>query len=123
MVIQNIFTSLVALALASARFTDAQQPGKVPRIGYLTATGAEGSWANLEAFRRGLRDLGYNERKNILIEYRYYEPKLDRMPNLVAELVQLKVDVLVSPTLPRIRAAMQATKMIPIVMVTNYDPP
>ena len=73
----------------------------------------------VEAFRQGLRDLGYIEGKNILVEYRYAEGKLDRIPSLVAELVQLKVDVLVVPTLPAIRAAKQATKTIPIVMVTT----
>ena len=73
----------------------------------------------VEAFRQGLRDLGYIEGKNILVEYRYAEGKLDRIPSLVAELVQLKVDVLVVATLPAIRAAKQATKTIPIVMVTT----
>ena len=70
------------------------------------------------AFRQGLRDLGYIEGKNILVEYRYVEGKRDRVARLVAELVQLKVDVFVSSTLPAIRAAKQATKTIPIVMVT-----
>jgi len=77
----------------------------------------------LEAFRQGLRDLGYIEGKNILVEYRYVEGKSDRAPSLVAELVQLKVDVLVLEAgLPAIRAAKQATKTIPIVMVTTQDP-
>ena len=69
------------------------------------------------AFRRGLRDLGYIEGKNILVEYRYAEGNRDRIPSLVAELVQLKVDILVSPNSPAILAAKQATKTIPIVMV------
>src|SRR4030095_16414030 len=72
--------------------------------------------------REGLRDRGYIEGKTILVEYRYGEGKLDRIPSLVAELVRLKVDVLVSPTLPAIRAAKQATKTIPIIMLTNVDP-
>ena len=71
--------------------------------------------------RQGLRDLGHFEGKNILIEYRGAEGKLDRIPSLIAELVQLNVDVLVVATLPAIRAAKQATKTIPIVMVTG-DP-
>jgi ABC-type uncharacterized transport system substrate-binding protein len=75
-----------------------------------------------EAFRQGLRDLGYTEGKSIQIEYRHAEGKLDRVPSLVAELVQLKVDVFVSGTLAAIRAAKQATKTIPIVMVTSVDP-
>ena len=76
----------------------------------------------VEGFRQGLRDLGYIEGKNILVEYRYIEGKSDRIPSLVAELVQLKVDVLVLGPLPAIRAAKQATKTIPIVMVTTQDP-
>jgi len=103
----------------------AQQPKRVPRIGYLGGRGAPTpSTPDLltEAFRQGLRDLGYIEGKNILVEYRYAEGKLDRIPSLVAELVQLKVDVLVSPALPAIRAAKEATKTIPIVMLTNVDP-
>jgi len=76
----------------------------------------------VEAFREGLRDLGYIEGKNILVEYRYIEGKRDRIPGLVAELVQLKVDVFVSPTLTAILAAKQATKTIPIVMAINANP-
>ena len=76
----------------------------------------------LEAFRRGLRDLGYTEGKNILVEYRYAEGKPDEVPGLVTELIQLKVDVLVVGFLPAIHAAKQATKTIPIVMVTTVDP-
>jgi putative ABC transport system substrate-binding protein len=100
---------------------EAQQPTKVPRIGYLTGSSAPTvttSDLNADAFQQGLRELGYIGGKNILIEYRYVEAKEDRIPSLVAELVQLKVDVLVSPTLAGIRAAKQAIK-IPIVVVTN----
>ena len=74
------------------------------------------------AFRRGLRDLGYIEGKNILVEDRYAEGKADRIPSLVAELVQLKVDILVSPNSAAIRAAKESTKTIPIVMVITDDP-
>ena len=96
---------------------------KIPRIGYVRVVGVPSiPGPNVEAFRQGLRDLGYVEGKNILIEYRYAEGKRDRVPSLVAELVQLKVDVLVSPDGPAIRAAKQATKTIPIVMVINQDP-
>ena len=76
----------------------------------------------MEAFRQGLRDLGYIETKNILVEYRYLEGKSEVTPRLVGELVQLKVDVLVLGPQPAIRAAKQATKSIPIVMVTSQDP-
>jgi ABC-type uncharacterized transport system substrate-binding protein len=98
----------------------AQQPTKVPRIGYLSGTGSE--TGTIEGFRRGLRDLGYIEGKNILIEYRDTRAMQELVPGLVAELVQLKVDVLVVSTLAMIRAAKQATKTIPIVMVTTADP-
>src|SRR5215470_2472337 len=93
----------------------AQQPARVPRIGYV-ATTAPNTPNNL-AFRRGLRDLGYIEGKNILVEDRYAEGKADRIPGLVAELVQLKVDILVSPVTAAIRAAKESTKTIPIVMM------
>jgi putative ABC transport system substrate-binding protein len=111
------------LLLATAVIVEAQQPKKIPRIGYLSGAGDPSNpGPNVEAFRRGLQELGYIEGKNILVEYRYIEGKRDRVPSLVAELVQLKVDVLVSPNLPSIRAAKQATKTIPIVMVINWDP-
>ena len=115
---------LVAVMLLTvAVVTEAQQPKKIPRIGYLSGAGDPSNpGPNVEAFRRGLRELGYIEGKNILVEYRYIEGKRDRVPSLVAELVQLKVDVLVSPNSPAIRAAKQATKTIPIVMVINWDP-
>jgi putative ABC transport system substrate-binding protein len=121
-------TALAAILFAGALLAlavtvEAQQPTKVPRIGYLSGAGdPSNTGPNVEAFRRGLQELGYIEGKNILVEYRYIEGKRDRIPSLVAELVQLKVDVLVSPNLPAIRAAKQATKTIPIVMVTNWDP-
>ena len=76
----------------------------------------------VEAFRQGLRDLGYIERKNILVEYRYAEGNLDRLPGLLAELVQLNPDVLVVESLTGIHAAKQATKTIPIVIATTQDP-
>ena len=115
----------VALLFALCSAVEAQQSGKVPRIGYLTGTREptrDAPDANRDAFRQGLRDLGYIEGKNIQVEYRYGAVNPDRAANLVAELVQLKVDVIVSPTQPGILAAKQATKTIPIVMVTNQDP-
>ena len=113
---------LVGLALWSIPFAEAQ-PKKVPRIGYLvTGVPSSSSSLNLEAFRQGLRDFGYIEGKNIQIESRYAEGKLDRLPSLVAELVQPKVDVLISGTLVAIRAAKQATNTTPIVMVLSVDP-
>ena len=114
---------LGALLLALSFPAQAQQPGKIARIGFVSGPGDPKTPGPLvEAFRQGLRDLGYIEGKYILVEYRYAEGDLERIPGLVAELVQLKVDVLVSGNLPAIRAARQATKTIPIVMVTSVDP-
>src|SRR5438132_9812375 len=114
---------MCALLLSLSFSAAAQQPKKIPRIGYVSGSGdANNPGPNVEAFRQGLRDLGYTEGKNIVVEYRYIEGKLDRIPSLVAELVQLKVDVLVVVALSSIRAAKQATKTIPIVMVATVDP-
>ncbi|HEV8341315.1 MAG TPA: ABC transporter substrate-binding protein [Candidatus Binatia bacterium] len=115
--------ALGALLLALSFPADAQQSAKVPRIGFVSTDGdANNPGPQVEAFRQGLRDLGYIEGKNILLELRYVEGRSDRIPNLVAELVQLKVDVLVLRAQPAIRAAKQATKTIPIVMSTTQDP-
>ena len=95
----------------------AQQPAKVPRIGYLSSLDPASESTRSEAFQQALRELGYVEGQNIAIEYRYMEGKRDRIPELAAELVRLKVDVIVvqgGP--PQIRAAMNATKTIPIIM-------
>jgi ABC-type uncharacterized transport system substrate-binding protein len=121
MSIKILIWLLATVLLTTALPTEAQQPaGKIPRIGYLSATGPEAP--NIVEFRRGLRDLGYVEGKNILIEYRDTGVTQDRIQNLVAELVRIKVDVLIVSTASRIRAAKQATKTIPIVMVTTEDP-
>jgi putative tryptophan/tyrosine transport system substrate-binding protein len=115
--------ALVALLLPAVRLADAQQSAKISRIGYLTGTGdAKNPGPYFEAFRQGLRSLGYIEGKNILVEYRYTEGKVDRIPSIVAELIQLKVDVLVLGQLQAIRAAKDATKTIPIVALTTVDP-
>ena len=115
--------SILFVVVLLAVIAEAQQTAKVPRIGYLLRTGdSKNPGPQVEGFRQGLRDLGYIEGKNILVEHRYIEGKSDSIPSLVAELVQLKVDVLVLGPLPAIRAAQQATKTIPIVMVTTQDP-
>jgi putative tryptophan/tyrosine transport system substrate-binding protein len=119
--VPSILVAVVLLAVAV--IAEAQQPAKIPLIGYVSATGDPSNpGPNVEGFRRGLRDFGYIEGKNILIEYRYVEGKGDRNPSLVTELVQLKVDVLVVGGPGGIRAAKQATKTIPIVLVTQEDP-
>ena len=112
-----------ALLLALSPQAQAQQPGKVPRIGYVSGAGDPSDpGPAVEAFRQGLRDRGYIEGKNILVEYRYAEGRQDRVSSLVSELLQLKVDVLVLLTLPSVRAAKAATNTIPIVMVLAVDP-
>jgi putative ABC transport system substrate-binding protein len=115
-----VLTILFVVVLAFTVIAEAQQPTKIPRIGFIANTGREDF--SIELFRQGLRDLDYVEGKNILVEYRYLEGKRDRIPGLLAELVQMKVDVLVLGTPPAIRAAKQATKTVPIVIVTTQDP-
>ena len=101
---------------------EAQQPKKVPRIGFLSAASASSSAARRDAFRQGLHELGYVEGKNIVIEYRYAEGKLDRLSALAAELIRLKMDLIVSAGPATTRAAKQATATIPIVMASDDDP-
>ena len=120
---KKILIWLLATLLTTAPLAEAQQPKKVPLIGYVSPTGDPKTPGPLvEAFRQGLRDFGYIEGKNIVVEYRYVEGRGDRNPSLVAELVQLKVDVLVLLGPGGIRAAKQATKTIPIVIVSQEDP-
>src|SRR5215470_9589666 len=108
--------------LAVAVTAQAQQPKKVRRIGYLSGTSSSATLARVEAFRQGLHELGYVEGKNIVIEYRYAEGKNDRLPALAADLVRLKVDVIVSTGPAPTRSAKQATVTIPIVMAFEDDP-
>ena len=109
---------LVILALVSARLAEAQQPKKVPRIGFVSAS--RQPWD--AAFRQGLRELGYVEGQNIMIDYRYAEGKFERLPDLAGELVRLKVDVIVAGETEAIRAAKQSTSAIPIIMAVTADP-
>src|SRR4026207_189564 len=89
---------VVAFIVANIHFVEAQQPVKIPRIGYVSGTGdAFNQGPYVEALRQGLKEVGYTEGKNIVIEYRGAEAKQDRIPNIVTELVRLKVDVLVVP--------------------------
>lgn len=107
----GLFAIVVTLTACGAR-VDARQPAKPPRVGLLYAS-AVGNSARLHAFRQGLSDLGYAEGKNILIEYRYAEGKLDRYPALAAELVRLNVDVIVTGGPAGTRPAKQATVRFP----------
>jgi putative ABC transport system substrate-binding protein len=116
--------SVIAFVIVAAcgPMAQAQQTGKVPRIGYLFNTSPSAAAFRVEAFRQGLRELGYAEGKNIVIESRYSEGKPDRLHALVAELVRLKVKVIVASGPIVTRAAKEATKTIPIVFVQEGDP-
>ena len=100
----------------------AQQPARIPRIGILVTSSASFISARVEAFRQRLRELGYVEGKNIVIEYRYAEGKPERLPDLAAELVRLKVDVIVTVGGPSVLAAKKASSTIPIVFAGSGDP-
>ena len=100
----------------------AQQPGKVPRIGYFSAGSPSSAPHLLEAFRKGLRELGGVEGQNIVVDYRFAEGRFDRLPDLAAELVRLKVDIIVAVPTPAAAAAKNATETIPIVMINVGDP-
>src|SRR5215218_1473093 len=120
---RKVFVALGAGALLRSLTSLAQErPTKVPRIGFLESLSAANIATRLEAFRQGLRELGYVEGKNIFVEYRYAEGKFDRLPALAAELVRLKVDIIVASGPTSIRPAKQATDTIPIVMAFDADP-
>ena len=112
---------LPTVLLSTISATEAQQPKKVPRIGYLGNSSPALERDFVDAFRQGLRDLGYAEGHNILIEYRWAEGRYDRFPEFAAELVRLKVDVLLTAGTPGALAAKQATQTIPIVMAVSGD--
>ena len=110
--------SLGAILVALCSSAEAQQPKKVPRIGYLSTNDPAGESARAEAIRLALRGLGYIDGQNIAVEYRYAEGKRERAAELAAELVRLKVDlIVVAGGTPSIQTTMNATKTIPIVMV------
>ena len=117
----RVVTLIIAFVICGVA-VEAQPPAKIPRIGYLIATAPSSYAARTEAFRQGLRELGYVEGKNIVIEYRYAEGKLDRFPALAAELVRLKVDIIVTTGATATRSAKEATATIPIVMSQDPDP-
>jgi ABC-type uncharacterized transport system substrate-binding protein len=120
---RKIFVWLLAtVLLATVSIAEAQQPKTVPRIGYLAASDAARKSARAEGIRLALRELGYLEGQNIAIEYRYAEGKRDRFPELAADLVRLKVDIIVAAG-GTVEAAKNASKTIPIVMTgTGLDP-
>jgi putative ABC transport system substrate-binding protein len=113
---------LLAIVLLTVSSAEAQQPAKLPTIGLLGAASASSYAPFVDAFRQGIRDRGYVEGKSVAVEYRWAEGKYDRLPDLAAELVGLKVDVILTHGTPGTQAAKQATATIPIVMTVVGDP-
>src|SRR5262249_35189293 len=120
--INRLLWLLTLLLLAIGTFAQAQQSGKIFRIGYLDSSTASGSGVLVDALRQQLSKLGWNEGKNITIEYRFAEQKLERLPELAADLVRLRVDLIVVVGQPTALAANSATATIPIVMTNAADP-
>src|SRR5262249_40093838 len=118
----KLFWLITAILFVFIQPVQAQQAKKVPRIGCLLGSSASFNAARIETFQQELRELGYVEGKNISVEYRYAEGQFDRLPDLAAELVQLKVDLIIAIGDPAILAAKQATKTTPIVFVAAADP-
>jgi len=115
--------TLSAGLLAAPLAAEAQQAGRVPRIGFLSLTSPSDRPPLLDAFRQGLRELGWVEGQNIVIDYRYAEGRVDRLPDLAAELVRLKVDLIIASAGTQVvTAAKNATETIPIVMIAVRDP-
>src|SRR5262244_368545 len=117
-----IMVLLVGLALASFRLADAQQPKKIAKIAYLAPSTTEAAAHLVAAFRQGLQELGYVEGKTFVLELRYGEARVDRLPEIARELVGLKVDVIVTATDPATAAVKRETQTIPIVMANSSDP-
>jgi len=117
----GVVAVVVAFAICGVE-AEAQQPNKIPRIGFVTAGSRSTIAARIEAFQQGLRELGYVEDKNIVIEWRFAQGQPDRIPELVAELVRLQVDVILSAGAAVTGPAKVATKTIPIVMAQDTDP-
>ncbi len=113
---------LVTFLLTTFSFAQAQQPQKIPRLGYLSYGSVEIDKSLLAALQQGLRELGYLEGKNIVIEQRYAAGQSDKLPELVAAFVRVKADVIVVTGDPAAHAAKKATTAIPIVIVTSPDP-
>jgi putative ABC transport system substrate-binding protein len=111
-----------AVLIVLPRIAHAQQPSKIPRIGVLISARPSTASRRIQAFQQGLRELGYVEGKNIVIEYRYAEGKLEPVPELAAELVRLGVDILITDTTNATQAAKNATRTIPIVFTLANNP-
>ncbi len=123
MILRAALTVVLALGLlATPLAAGAQKAAKTPRIGVLMVRSASDSFPQLEAFRERLRERGWIEGQNVALEYRSAEGRLDRLPDLAAELVRLKVDVIFAPGTPETEATQNATRTIPIIMATVGDP-
>ena len=116
------FILVAALVLDLGVIAQAQQPTKIPRIGFLGATSMTAVSDRVKAFQQGLRELGYVEQKSIFVEYRWADGKLDRLPELAADLVRLKVDIIVTAGPKQTPIVKDATSSIPIVMAFDNDP-
>lgn len=101
---------------------NAQQAARIPRIGFLSAASASAIAARLDAFRQGLTEIGYIEGNNIVVEYRYADGKAERLPELAAEFVAAKLDLIVAATTPGVLAVKKASATVPIVFVDISDP-
>jgi len=112
---------LIGFIFVSVHFAEAQQPKKVSRIGYIASTTTDRRSTNTIAFRERLRELGYIEAQNIVIEYRYFEGKIERLPELARELVRLKCDVIVTTGSEAADAAKKVIKTVPVVMAFSGD--
>jgi putative ABC transport system substrate-binding protein len=119
---RRLLGTLSASLLAAPLGAEGQQAGKVPRVAYLSASSAASDTWGVEAFRQGLRALGYVEGRNIVIEYRWADGRFERLPALAADLARLGVDVVVATGTPAALAARNATGTIPIIFVTSGDP-
>ena len=122
---RSIIRIILALALGclvAPLAVDAQQSGKVHRIGVLGPTAAAGVASFMEELRQALRELGYEEGRNLTLEYRWAEGREERLADLAAELVRLPVDLIVTYGTPRVRAAQHATTTLPIVVAIMRDP-
>ena len=117
-----VFLLITVWLVTSVVIADAQQTGKVPRIGFLDNHTASGSAVLMVAFRQEMNKLGWTEGKNITIEYRFAEGRSDRLPEFAAELVRLKVDLIVVTDTPSASVAKKATTTIPIVIANAGDP-
>src|SRR5215475_1498702 len=107
---------VAATLLSTTSFTEAQQPSKIPKIGFLVVPSRSFFADRLESFRQGLHSLGYVEGKNVVIEYRYAEGNLDRLPELAKELIGVEVDVIVTTSTQSVLALINATRTTPIVI-------